>query len=168
MHFTHRLHLFGIALEITALAERDLSEEEVVALRNHTVAVLHGNDPVLKLLDNRVQVFFRFACKYRSNSAATTTTSANELPEMRTGIYAGKMLRPDALSTPGGSNKSTNEDFLLASSKEASRLGFAFVGSELINAAKEARGIVSLMCTNYGQDILDRFMCAARRRDASK
>ena len=99
---------------------------------------------------------------------ATTTTSANELPEMRTGIYAGKMLRPDALSTPGGSNKSTNEDFLLASSKEASRLGFAFVGSELINAAKEARGIVSLMCTNYGQDILDRFMCAARRRDASK
>jgi hypothetical protein len=154
--------------EITALAERDLSEEEVVSLRNHTLAVLHGNDPVLKLLDNRVQVFFRFACKYRSNSAATSTSAAIELTDMKTGIYADKMMRSDALSTTGGSNKSTSEDFLLATSKESLRLGFAFVGSELINAAKEARGIVSLMCINYGQDILDRFMCTARRKDAPK
>lgn len=166
--FSHRLQLFDIKLEIIALAERVLSEEEVIALRNHTLAVLHGNDPVLKLLDNRVQVFFRFACRYRSNTAATTTSAAIALPDMRTGIHADKMIRPDVISKPGGSIRSTNEDFLLATRKEASRLGFAFVGSELINAAMEARGIVSLLCTNYGQDILDRLMCAARRRDAPK
>ena len=66
-----------------------------------------------------------------------------------------------------GGMKSMNEDFVLAASKEASRLGFSFIASDLINAANEARGIITLMCTNYGQDIIDRFMCAARRRDVS-
>ncbi len=66
-----------------------------------------------------------------------------------------------------GGMKSMNEDFALAASKEASRLGFSFIASDLINAANEARGIITLMCTNYGQDIIDRFMCAARRRDVS-
>ena len=140
--------------DITALAERDLTGEEVIALRNHTLAVLHGHDPVLKLLDNRVQSFFRFACKYRPNS--DTTTRATIIPKMRTGIYADKMV-----------THSMNGDFLLAASKEASRLGFAFIGSDLISAANKARRVILLVCANYGRDVLDRFLCAIRRSDAS-
>ena len=162
------LHYLVITFNITALAERDLSEEEVVALRNHTLAVLHGNDPVLKLLHNRVRSFFRFACKYRPNATSSSSSSpvAAVIPDMRTGIYADKMRSHEVPSTLGGM-KSMNEDFVLAASKEASRLGFSFIASDLINAANEARGIITLMCTNYGQDIIDRFMCAARRRDMS-
>lgn len=123
--------------------------------------MIHGNDPVLKLLDNRVQSFFRFACKYQPNSSCVGI-----VPEMRTGVFADKMMSPEVLPI-NDSLKSTTGDFQLAASKEASRLGFAFVGSDLIHAACKARGIISLACTNYGQDILDRFLCAARRRDVS-
>ena len=54
--------------------------------------------------------------------------------------------------------KSTKDEFNLAAKKEASRLGFAFFGSDLIGVGDEARGIISLACTNYGEGILDRFM----------
>jgi hypothetical protein len=148
--------------DITALAGRDLTEEEAIALNNHTLAVLHGHDPVLKLLDNRIQSFFRFACKYRPTS--DTTTPATIIPKMRTGIYADKMMMTHEVLSMNRGRKSKKGDFVLAATKEASRLGFAFVGLDLIAAASKAQGVISLVCANYGQDILDRFLCATRRR----
>jgi len=130
-----------------ALAERDLTNEEVEALRNHTVAVLHGKDPVLKLLDTRASSFFRFACKWKPGL------------EMKTGR---SLLKTD--DNPAGVHglKSTKEGFCSAAEQEAARLGFAHFGSELAQAGNEARGVISLACSLYGEQILDRFFVAAR------
>ena len=135
----------------TALAGRDLTKGEVEALNNHARAVLHGNDPVLKLLDNRVQGFFRFACKWKPEAAASSTVAPLE---MKTGR---SVLKTDCDAAMRHGIKSTKEEFLLAASKEALRLGLAYFGSELVEVGNEARIIVSLACTNYGREILGRF-----------
>ncbi len=142
-----------------ALAERDLTEDELGALKNHTTAVLHGNDPVLKLLDNRVQSFFRFACKWKPDTASSSAGSTAPV-EMKTGRTILKGSGDDVIARHG--LKSTKEEFTIAAMKEALRLGFAYVGtSDLIKSSHEARGIIGLACTNYGHDVLDRFLCAA-------
>ena len=138
-----------------ATAERDLSEDEIAALSNHTLAVLHGSDPVLKLLDNRVQGFFRFACKWKPDTAPSTPAAP---PEMRTGRSA---LEDGDNAVARHAIKSTKREFLSAAKKEASRLGFGDFSSDLIDAGNEARGIINLACVNYGRDILDRFLSAA-------
>jgi hypothetical protein len=135
-----------------AAAGRDLSEDESAALSNHTHAVLHGKDPVLKLLDNRIQGFFRFACRWKPCGGNAAP------PEMRTGrstLGAGD----DAVARHG--INSTKGEFLSAATREASRLGFADFACDLIDAGNEARGIINLACVNYGRDILDRFLTAA-------
>jgi len=136
-----------------AMAERDLSEDEIGALRNHSLAVLNGNDPVLKLLDNRVQSFFRYVCKWKS-----TRTILVPL-DIRTG--RSTLSNSDDVATRQCGIPSTKDEFYIAAKKEALRLGFADFCSELIDAGKEARGIVNLACVNYGDGILDRFLCAA-------
>lgn len=135
-----------------ALAERDLAAEEYGILKSHTLAVLRGNDPVLKLLDNRVQSFFRFACKWKPEH---TLFGISAPLEMKTGRSIMK-TEDDASLSHG--IKSTKEEFLLAAKREASRLGFAYFGSELIEVGNEARCVISLACTNYARDILDRFL----------
>jgi len=135
-----------------ALAERDLAAEEYATLKSHTLAVLRGNDPVLKLLDNRVQSFFHFACKWKSE---TTSSDISAPLEMKTGRSIMK-TEDDARLSHG--IKSTKEEFLLAAKREASRLGFTYFGSELIEVGNEARGVISLACTNYGRGILDHFL----------
>lgn len=152
------LYLNTVPSNYTALAERDLTEDELNALRNHTLAVLHGNDPVLKLLDNRVNSFFRFACKWKSGAASSGTVAAPS--DMQTGRSILKGNEVNAAATRHGI-KSTKTVFLVAAKKEAMRLGFAYFGSELIDVGHEARNIICLACTNYGQDILASLLCAA-------
>jgi hypothetical protein len=136
-----------------AMAERDLSEDEIGALRNHSLAVLNGNDPVLKLLDNRVQSFFRYVCKWKSTRIVLVPL------DMRTG--RSSLSNSDDVATRQCGIPSTKDEFYIAAKKEALRLGFADFCSELIDAGKEACGIVNLACVNYGDGILDRFLCAA-------
>lgn len=135
-----------------AMAERDLSEDEFGSLRNLSLAVLNGNDPVLKLLDNRVQSFFRYACKWNPTSTILVPL------DMRTG--RSTMSNSDDVATRQHGIPSTKDEFLNAAKKEALRLGFADFCSELIDAGNEARCIVNLACVNYGKGILDRFLCA--------
>ena len=143
-----------------ALAERDLTSEEQTTLSNHTIAVLHGNDPVLKLLDNRVQSFFRFACKWKPDSTPSTSSGTAAPLEMKTGRSVLKGGVNDTSAAMQGI-KSTKQEFETAANKEGLRLAFAFFVNDLIKAGNEARGIISLACMNYGQGILDRFLGVA-------
>jgi hypothetical protein len=135
------------------LAERELSDDEFVALRNHTLAVLHGNDPVLKLLDNRVQSFFRYACKWKPTGTILVPL------DMRTG--RSTLSNSEDVAARQCGIPSTKDEFCIAAKKEALRLGFTDFCSELIDAGNAARGIVNLACVNYGEGILDRFLSAA-------
>lgn len=124
------------------------------SLKNHALAVLQGNDPVLKLLDNRVRSFFSFACKWKPNSVSSTGNSTPPPMEMKTG--------QSILKGEGGieNNRipSTKKEFNLAAQKEATRLGFAFFKSELIDAGDASRRTISLACDINGRDVLDRFL----------
>ena len=133
-----------------ALAERDLNEDESSTLRNRALAVLNGDDPVLKLLDNRVRSFFRFACKWKPDNSCTTVPL-----EMKTGRSVLKEGDTATAAIP-----STKQEFILAAEKEVLRLGFAYFGSDLIKAGNQARGIIALACKNYGRDILNRLLVA--------
>jgi len=140
-----------------ALAERNLGEEELSTLKNHTLAVLHGNDPVLKLLDNRVQSFFRFACKWKSEGASSEIKAPLEMKTGRSILLSDDTTRHGMKSIKG--------EFSLAAKKEASRLGFAFFGPDLIEVGNDARSIITLACTNFGQDIISRFLDVAWDRN---
>jgi len=137
----------------TALAERSLSEEECNTLKNHALAVLRGNDPVLKLLDNRIRSYFRYACRWTPDTKSTGERSAPI--EMKTGR---KVVKGDDDLLARSGVASSKAEFSLAAHKEAKRLGFTFVSSDLIAAGNKARLIISLVCSNYDKDILGRLM----------
>jgi hypothetical protein len=138
----------------TTLAERSLTDEECLTLKNHALAVLRGNDPVLKLLDNRIRSYFRYACRWTPDAKSLGELSAPV--EMKTGR---NLIKGDVEFAARGV-ASFKAEFSLAASKEAKRLGFAFVGSDLIEAGNKARLIISLVCSNYDRDILGRLLTA--------
>ncbi len=139
----------------TTLAERSLTEEECDTLKNHALAVLRGNDPVLKLLDNRIRSYFRYACRWTPDAKSLGEISASV--EMKTGR---KVLKGDDDFVARGGVASLKAEFSLAANKEAKRLGFAFVSSDLIAAGNKARLIISLVCSNYDRDVLGRLLVA--------
>jgi len=140
-----------------AQAERSLSEEECITLKNHALAVLRGNDPVLKLLDNRIRSYFRYACRWTPDTKSTSEISAPI--EMKTGR---KVVKGDDDLIARGGVASSKAEFSLAANKEAKRLGFTFVSSDLIAAGNKARLIISLVCSNYDKDILGRLLTAEK------
>ncbi len=83
----------------------------------YTLTVLRGNDPVLKLRDNRIQGFFCLACRWKPD---TTPFDGNTAPpEMRTGMSA--LASGDFTSLRHGI-KLANEIFVTAAKKEVSLL----------------------------------------------
>lgn len=126
----------------TALAERGLTDVECETLKNHALAVLRGSDPVLKLLDNRVRSYFRFACRW---TPADKSEGISAPVEMKT----GRSLTPTNHTPRDSGITSSKAEFSLAANKEANRLGFGFVTSDLIEAGNRARLIISLACSNY-------------------
>ncbi|KAL7554655.1 hypothetical protein ACHAWF_018155 [Thalassiosira exigua] len=136
----------------TVLAEKDLTMDENAALKNHTLAVIRGEDPVLKLLDNRVRSFFRFACRWRPDSSNTGAVAPSKMKTGRPMFSTG-----DSASVP----QSTKGEFMKAARRETSRLGFSHFGHDLVEAAHDARLIATLLCVNYGKDILSRFLSMA-------
>ena len=131
-----------------ALAKRSLTTTESETLKNHALAVMSGEDPVLNLLDNRIRGYFRYACRWTSSNANTIAPA-----EMKTGRNIVKGSAESNASRGGD-----KADFSVAASKEAKRMGFAFVSSDLIAAGNRARLIVSLACSNYDRDVLSRLI----------
>lgn len=129
-----------------ALAEKRLSDVECETLKNHALAVLRGSDPVLKLLDNRVRSYFRFACRW---TPADKSVGISTPVEMKT----GRNLTSTNHNPRDSGITSSKAEFSLAANKEANRLGFGFVTSDLNEAGNRARLIISLACSNY-KDIL--------------
>ncbi|KAL7513683.1 hypothetical protein ACHAXN_011016 [Cyclotella atomus] len=130
-----------------AMANGELDATETQGLKNHVLAVLHGDDPVLKLLDNRVRTYFSFACKWKPSGIFNPVEmkTGRSLLEVKTGIKNNGI-------------PSTKEEFQTAARREASRLGFSFFQGDLVDAGDVSRRIVGLACSIYGRDVLDRFL----------
>lgn len=137
----------GLTSFTSALAERSLTDVECETLKNHALAVLRGSDPVLKLLDNRVRSYFRFACRW---TPADKSMGISAPVEMKT----GRPLNDNSLTQSHSGIASSKAEFSLAANKEAKRLGFGFVTTDLIEAGNRARLIISLVCANYDKYIL--------------
>ena len=125
-----------LVFSYTAVIERDLSDGERDALSNHTNAVLRGNDPVLNLLDNRIQNYFRFACKWNKPVGSAPL-------EMKTGR---SVL---ATGDPPHGMGSTKDVFVQSCLKEARKLGFGFVADDMIESSHMAHMVIGLACANY-------------------
>ena len=112
---------------------------QVDSLKNSTSSILQGNDPVLKLMDNRIRQFFRVATSYNE-------VKGNVPMSMRSGISNGFQ---------GNETKtSKKEKFMTELSKEAEKLGFIFVLEELLQAAYDGYKVINLCLDLYEKQIL--------------
>lgn len=98
--------------------------------------MLRGNDPVLNLLDHRIQSYFRFACKWSKSIGSAPL-------EMKTGR---SVL---ATGAPPSGMGSTKDVFIRDCLKEARKLGFGFVADNLIESSHVAHMVIGLACANY-------------------
>mmetsp|Transcript_3065 Transcript_3065/g.4820 ORF Transcript_3065/g.4820 Transcript_3065/m.4820 type:complete len:139 (-) Transcript_3065:177-593(-) len=120
-------------------------------LRNHAAAVIRGEDPVLKLLDLRVKLFFRSMCKQYMMKPSPNFPAA-----MKTGRSKNpsETLRDDALMQ----NQIWRDEFIDSAKREASRQGFSYFSGSLAAASRLAGKVLELMWTVHGTNVIEPLM----------
>lgn len=124
------------------LGNCSLSTVTETSLRSCVAAVLRGEDPVLKLLDNRVRQFFRLVCKWQPSTASPIV--------MRTGrtLLQGEERR----HSTSGCSKSL---FIAYATKEANRQALSLFSDNLAIAGHLAYSVINVAVKSYGDPILD-------------
>jgi len=124
-----------------AISGEQMEESQVESLKNSALSILKGNDPVLKLMDNRIRQLFRVASAYSEDKEKVPSS-------MRSGI-----------SNNFGRNANTKiskkEKFMVELSKVAEKLGFGFVCEELLQATYVGHKIIKHCIAVYGKQILN-------------
>ena len=142
-------------------ASLTVSEEDTIQSR--TSAVLRGEDPVLKLLDNRMRGVFRSMMLWTPQSSNTddgTTNSGNDngwgvLVRLRTGRA---LTLPTTTGPWGGAalvDATYGTMFERAAKREFVMKGFAFCVVELVEANLITNRVINLVLDLYGGGILD-------------
>lgn len=162
------------------VGEQKLDNESKLALQSFVGAVLRGEDPVLKLLDNRIRQFFRYICQWDHASDTNTSSQSNvkldasiasPVVPMRTGreVIMDKNNNTFAKARKKSLSllKQQKENLKLAAEKEASKLGFASFLSPLVEAGLLYRSIARLACEVYGDNILDPLMKDALKKTST-
>lgn len=119
-----------------------LAESEVLqSLLNRVKATLRGEDPVIKLLDNRMRGIFR--------ELVVSNPKNNQL--VPTSLRTGRSLSLGQRS----SDETFNSLFMRAAKKEFIAKGFAFYSSELAEASLLACRTINLVLSIYGNTLLE-------------
>jgi len=137
----------GLMLFIEDIIKKTLEPEKVSFYRNLTERVCIGNDPVFKLLDNRVRQFFKFSCKF--NSDASRTAKGRAPRSMKTGICN---LEVEPISNEYRSPAKAH--FLVQGQREAKKLGLNFISDDLVKTAYKASNAINHCVYLYGKDVL--------------
>eukprot|EP00592_Proboscia_alata_P029232 CAMPEP_0194437366 /NCGR_PEP_ID=MMETSP0176-20130528/99624_1 /TAXON_ID=216777 /ORGANISM="Proboscia alata, Strain PI-D3" /LENGTH=599 /DNA_ID=CAMNT_0039258569 /DNA_START=65 /DNA_END=1865 /DNA_ORIENTATION=+ len=109
-----------------ALCGSSLSSEAEESLRNRTIAVLEGNDPVMKLLHSRVKSFFRNMCDWTENNEECLPVS------MKSGRVVSGSIET-SISTKVA--KMNRDAFLNEAKKAACKQGLSLFAVDLAIAA---------------------------------
>lgn len=117
-----------------------LGTDQIRSLTNCIVAVLGGNDPVLKLLDIRMKKFFQYIC---------TIQKKNQVPDS---MRSGTSMQTNA-------NKANNNAkrfwFTRQASQEANKFGFTLVSSEIAEKAYDAQKIICHCIDVYKENVFE-------------
>jgi hypothetical protein len=126
--------VISLAREWTTTGD-SLDEQAIEALRSQTRAVLKGQSPVIKLLDNRMREIF---------AKVVLDESDHGVPEQ---LRSGRQTNE---------SKSKDSAFVTKVRKRFQERGLAFYSLELAHATELAAKVANLACDLYMDDFLDR------------
>lgn len=124
------------------------------ALINRVKATLKGEDPVIRLLDNRMRDIFR--------TLVTTNPQLNQ--QVPTTLKSGR--GSVCTTTPSRRNSDSNELSLDVLFKRVAReefviKGFAFYSNDLAEASLLAHKTIKLILNAYGHHVLDKMFVSS-------
>mmetsp|Transcript_964 Transcript_964/g.2028 ORF Transcript_964/g.2028 Transcript_964/m.2028 type:complete len:602 (-) Transcript_964:268-2073(-) len=131
-------------IDLARVLKPSLGSEEEKILSSRTPAVMKGDDPVIKLLDNRMRLVF---CEMMS-------WTPDDRDRMPTRMSTGRQLRVQG-SDDGHSAKTISSQFQAAAKEKFMHRGFAFYATELAEASLTATKVINLAFVVYGETLLD-------------
>ena len=140
-----------ISSAVIALArvlKPSLGAEEEKVLKSLTPTVMKGEDPVVKLLHNRMRIIF---CELMEWTPEHSQTIPNQ---MSTGRRMSSL--PSSSSGPAPIVSASISDLFLAEAKQRFMTrGFAFFSAELADVCLKATKVISLAFIVYGKDLME-------------
>ena len=146
-----------IASAVIALAKvlkPALTAEEEQILKSRTPKVMRGDDPVVKLLDNRMRVVF---CELMEWSPDHSQSIPAHMSTGRRMVAT----QPKSSSSSSGSKSnptSIGNLFLTEAKRRFMTKGFAFYAAELSEISLKAVKVINLAFVVYGKDLLEPIM----------
>ena len=144
-----------IASAVIALAKAlkpALTVEEEQVLKSRTPKVMAGEDPVIKLLDNRMRVVF---CELMEWSPEHSQTIPVHMSTGRRMVASQPRPSPSRSDTnPTG----ISNLFLAEAKRRFMTKGFAFYAAELSEISLKAVKVINLAFVVYGKDLLEPIM----------
>jgi hypothetical protein len=141
-----------IASAVIALArvlKPTLGAEEEQVLKSRTPKVMKGEDPVVKLLDNRMRIIF---CELMEWTPEHSQTIPNQ---MSTGRRMTSQPSSSSGPAPVVSTSTCISDLFLAEAKRRFMTrGFAFYSKELSEVCLKATKVINLAFLVYGKDLM--------------
>lgn len=142
-----------IASAVIALAKvlkPALTNEEEQVLKSRTPKAMQGEDPVVKLLDNRMRVVFCELMEWSPEHSQTIPL------HMSTGR---RMVASQPSSSRSDPNPTSISNLFLAEAKRRFMTkGFAFYAAELSEISLKAVKVINLAFAVYGKDLLEPIM----------
>ena len=116
-------------------------------IQSRSTAVLRGEDPVLKLLDNRMRWIF---CDMMTWSPQQQT---QQIPIQ---LKTGRILSLSQKNNASGEKRTTYSNLFKSAAKNAfASKGFAFYAEELADANLFANRIINMVLTLHGDSLLE-------------
>jgi len=146
-----------VVLDLAKVLNPSLTNDAEDTIRNRTIATLRGEEPVIKLLDNRMRQIFH-------NMILFNPSTEKQVP---TCLRTGRML---SISTDEAKNKIDSFDTLFkqAAKREFVSKGFAFYANELAEASLLSCRTINLIVSVYGSSVLDKlFIDSCRHSNAA-
>jgi len=138
-----------------ALSMSSLSSTVVETLKSRTKATMRGEDPVIKLLDNRMREVFRDMISWHPQMAQATS----RIPAQ---MKAGRSLPGVCASTSESSSGNIfRTQFLDEAQRKFTSKGFSMYASDLSQSCLMATKVIHLMCLLFGDMFLSKMIIEA-------
>lgn len=138
----------SVVIALARVLKPSLGAEEEKVLKSLTPTVMKGEDPVVKLLHNRMRIIF---CELMEWTPEHSQTIPNQ---MSTGRRMSSL--PSSSSGPAPIVSASISDLFLAEAKQRFMTrGFAFFSAELADVCLKATKVISLAFIVYGKDLME-------------
>lgn len=131
---------FAKAISGNESTDNVLGMDKIRSLTNCVVAVMDGNDAVLKLLDSRMKKFFQYIC---------TIQTKKQVPDS---MRSGTSTQTNAKETNSNAKRFL---FTRQAIREANKFGFTLVSSEIAEKAYDAQKIICHCIDVYKENVFE-------------